>query len=115
MTNHIGHATNIKANHRCATTHGLQNDVDAAYRVVRKIRTGTMGQSGPLADFSIGFGGFKQSGLAVKVGRKVCALILKRRPFCFPESQRLCKCGICCGDEHKRRLTIILVKFNKYY
>jgi aldehyde dehydrogenase (NAD+) len=44
------------------------NDVDAAYRVARKIRTGTMGQSGPLADFSIGFGGFKQSGLGREGG-----------------------------------------------
>ncbi len=43
-------------------------DVDRAYRVARKIRTGTVGQNGPLADFSIAFGGFKQSGLGREGG-----------------------------------------------
>jgi betaine-aldehyde dehydrogenase len=44
------------------------NDVDKAYRVARQIRTGTVGQNGPLADFSIAFGGFKQSGLGREGG-----------------------------------------------
>jgi aldehyde dehydrogenase (NAD+) len=44
------------------------NDVDRAYRVARRIRTGTMGQNGPKADFSIAFGGFKQSGLGREGG-----------------------------------------------
>lgn len=44
------------------------NDVDKAYRVARQIRTGTVGQNGPLADFSIAFGGFKQSGIGREGG-----------------------------------------------
>lgn len=44
------------------------NDVDAAYRVARQVRTGTMGQNGPKADFTIGFGGFKRSGLGREGG-----------------------------------------------
>ncbi len=44
------------------------NDVDRAYRVARELRTGTVGQNGPLADFSIAFGGFKQSGLGREGG-----------------------------------------------
>ena len=44
------------------------NDADRAYRVARQMRTGTVAQNGPFADFSIGFGGFKQSGLGREGG-----------------------------------------------
>lgn len=44
------------------------NDANKAFQISRRIRTGTMGQSGPLADFNIGFGGFKQSGLGREGG-----------------------------------------------
>ena len=44
------------------------NDVDAAYRIARNVRTGTMGHNGPKADFTIGFGGFKQSGVGREGG-----------------------------------------------
>lgn len=44
------------------------HDLDQAYAVARKIRTGTVGHNGPLADFSIGFGGFKQSGIGREGG-----------------------------------------------
>lgn len=44
------------------------NDADRAYRVARQMRTGTVGHNGPLADFSIAFGGFKQSGLGREGG-----------------------------------------------
>lgn len=44
------------------------NDVDQAYRVARRVRTGTMGQNGPRNDFSIGFGGFKKSGIGREGG-----------------------------------------------
>jgi acyl-CoA reductase-like NAD-dependent aldehyde dehydrogenase len=44
------------------------NDIDEAYRIARKIRTGTMGHNGPKADFTIGFGGFKKSGLGREGG-----------------------------------------------
>jgi acyl-CoA reductase-like NAD-dependent aldehyde dehydrogenase len=39
-----------------------------AYDVARRIRTGTVSQNGSLADFSLGFGGFKQSGLGREGG-----------------------------------------------
>jgi acyl-CoA reductase-like NAD-dependent aldehyde dehydrogenase len=38
------------------------NDSDQAYRVARAVRTGTLGQNGSRTDFSIAFGGFKESG-----------------------------------------------------
>lgn len=46
------------------------NDLEAANRVARQVKTGTIGQNGPRADFSIGFGGFKQSGLGREGGEE---------------------------------------------
>ncbi|QLC26384.1 aldehyde dehydrogenase [Parasphingopyxis algicola] len=43
-------------------------DLEEAYRVARRLRTGTVGQNAPKADFSIGFGGFKKSGLGREGG-----------------------------------------------
>lgn len=55
------------------TIYGLSNavftnDADRAYAVARQIRSGTVGHNGMLADFAIGFGGFKQSGLGREGG-----------------------------------------------
>ena len=44
------------------------NDADKAYSVARRIRTGTVGQNGHLTDFTIAFGGFKQSGVGREGG-----------------------------------------------
>ncbi len=44
------------------------NDSDAAYRIARRLRTGTVGQSAPSASFAVAFGGFKQSGLGREGG-----------------------------------------------
>ena len=44
------------------------NDAEAAYRVARGVRTGTISQNGLKFDFSIGFGGFKQSGIGREGG-----------------------------------------------
>ncbi len=44
------------------------NDADAAYRIARRLRTGTVGQSAPSASFAVAFGGFKQSGLGREGG-----------------------------------------------
>jgi acyl-CoA reductase-like NAD-dependent aldehyde dehydrogenase len=41
----------------------LTTDPDAAYRVARQIRTGAVGQNGMRMDFTLPFGGFKQSGI----------------------------------------------------
>jgi acyl-CoA reductase-like NAD-dependent aldehyde dehydrogenase len=44
------------------------NDVDRAYAIARRIRTGTMGHNGLTADFGIAFGGFKSSGVGREGG-----------------------------------------------
>ncbi|NEW26641.1 aldehyde dehydrogenase [Nocardia cyriacigeorgica] len=43
-------------------------DADRAYRMARKLRTGTVGHNGPRTDFSIAFGGFKLSGIGREGG-----------------------------------------------
>ena len=44
------------------------NDADRAYAIARQIRSGTVGHNGHLTDFSIAFGGFKQSGVGREGG-----------------------------------------------
>jgi aldehyde dehydrogenase (NAD+) len=46
------------------------NDVDAAYRVSRRLRAGTVGHNAWRTDFGIAFGGFKQSGLGREGGKE---------------------------------------------
>ncbi len=46
----------------------LTHDADAAWRVGRRIRTGNVGQNGMRSDFSLPFGGYKQSGLGREGG-----------------------------------------------
>lgn len=44
------------------------NDAEKAYLMARQIRSGTVGQNGSRTDFSIAFGGFKQSGIGREGG-----------------------------------------------
>ncbi|TNF05908.1 MAG: aldehyde dehydrogenase [Sphingomonadales bacterium] len=44
------------------------NDADRAYSAMRELRAGTVGHNGVRGDFSIGFGGFKQSGIGREGG-----------------------------------------------
>lgn len=44
------------------------NDNEQAYEIARRLRTGTVAQNGGLADFGLGFGGFKQSGVGREGG-----------------------------------------------
>jgi betaine-aldehyde dehydrogenase len=44
------------------------NDVDRAYAVARSLRSGTVGHNALRLDFSIAFGGFKQSGVGREGG-----------------------------------------------
>ena len=44
------------------------DDAKIAYQVARQIRTGTVGHNGSKSDFTIGFGGFKQSGIGREGG-----------------------------------------------
>jgi aldehyde dehydrogenase (NAD+) len=46
----------------------LTQDVDAAYRIARAMRTGAVGQNGLRMDFGLPFGGFKQSGIGREGG-----------------------------------------------
>ena len=46
------------------------NDVDAAYRIARRMRTGTIGHNAFRVDSGIAFGGFKQSGIGREGGRE---------------------------------------------
>jgi aldehyde dehydrogenase (NAD+) len=46
----------------------LTQDVDRAYRIGRRIRTGGFGQNGLRMDFGLPFGGFKQSGIGREGG-----------------------------------------------
>jgi len=55
------------------TVYGLNNsvftnDVDKAYEVARQLRSGTVGQNVWRTDFSLAFGGFKQSGVGREGG-----------------------------------------------
>lgn len=44
------------------------NDVDRAYQVARALRSGTVGHNGMKVDYTIAFGGFKQSGVGREGG-----------------------------------------------
>ena len=44
------------------------NDADKAYYAARRLRSGTVGQNGMRTDFTIAFGGFKQSGIGREGG-----------------------------------------------
>jgi acyl-CoA reductase-like NAD-dependent aldehyde dehydrogenase len=46
------------------------NDIEAAYRVARNMRTGTVGHNGFKVDLNVGFGGFKQSGIGREGGKQ---------------------------------------------
>jgi acyl-CoA reductase-like NAD-dependent aldehyde dehydrogenase len=55
------------------TIYGLNNSVftndpDRAYAVARRLRSGTVGHNAWRSDMSIGFGGFKQSGIGREGG-----------------------------------------------
>lgn len=68
------------------------NDADRAYAVARQIRSGTVGHNGHLVDFSIAFGGFKQSGVGREGGveglmayLETKTILLNGRPSHLPE------------------------------
>jgi acyl-CoA reductase-like NAD-dependent aldehyde dehydrogenase len=57
------------------TTYGLNasvftNDVERAYATARQLRSGTVGHNSFRTDFSIAFGGFKQSGIGREGGKE---------------------------------------------
>ncbi|MBT2187364.1 aldehyde dehydrogenase [Sphingobium nicotianae] len=46
----------------------LTHDINEAWRVARRVRTGNVGQNGMRSDFSLPFGGYKQSGIGREGG-----------------------------------------------
>lgn len=46
----------------------LTHDADAAYRIARRVRAGGIGQNGMKLEFSLPYGGFKQSGIGREGG-----------------------------------------------
>jgi acyl-CoA reductase-like NAD-dependent aldehyde dehydrogenase len=62
------------------------HDVDAAYRVGRRLRAGTVGHNGFRTDFSIAFGGFKQSGIGREGGREGLMPYLETKTMLFSDT-----------------------------
>ncbi|MCX4564472.1 aldehyde dehydrogenase [Streptomyces phaeochromogenes] len=68
------------------------NDVDRGLAVARRLRAGTVGHNAYRGDFTMSFGGFKQSGVGREGGRvglnaylETKAIILDGHPDAFPE------------------------------
>lgn len=57
----------------------LTNDVDAAYRIARRVRAGGFGQNGMKLEFGLPFGGFKQSGIGREGGVEGLAAYLESK------------------------------------
>lgn len=55
------------------------NDREKALSVARQLRAGTVGHNGPRTDFSIGFGGFKQSGIGREGGVEGLAAFMESK------------------------------------
>jgi len=67
------------------------NDAERAYQVARALRSGTVGHNGLRLDFTIAFGGFKQSGVGREGGveglrpyLETKTVILQSRPGALP-------------------------------
>lgn len=61
-------------------------DVQKAYDIARQMRTGTVGNNGAKADFSVAFGGFKQSGLGREGGTVGIEPYLEVKTLLFDEA-----------------------------
>jgi acyl-CoA reductase-like NAD-dependent aldehyde dehydrogenase len=64
----------------------LTHDADAAWRVARRVRTGNVGQSGMRTDFSLPFGGYKQSGLGREGGAQGLMHYLETKTIMLDEA-----------------------------
>ena len=75
------------------TIYGLNSsvftpDVDRARAVARELRAGTVGHNGFKSDWSIAFGGFKQSGIGREGGSRGCCRSSRPRPCCSTKHRR---------------------------
>lgn len=62
------------------------SDVQNAYNIARKLRTGTVGDNGAKADFSVAFGGFKQSGYGREGGSEGLSPYLEAKTLLFSQA-----------------------------
>ncbi|MDB5576281.1 MAG: aldehyde dehydrogenase [Bradyrhizobium sp.] len=68
------------------------NDADRAYDVARRLRTGTVGHNSFRTDFSIAFGGFKQSGIGREGGAEGLLAFLESKTVILDELPRHLRC-----------------------
>ena len=73
------------------TVYGLNasiftNDPDRAYRAARELRSGTVGHNAFRSDFSIAFGGFKQSGIGREGGTEGLMPFLETKTIILEEA-----------------------------
>jgi acyl-CoA reductase-like NAD-dependent aldehyde dehydrogenase len=61
------------------------NDIEKAYEVGRRLRSGTVGHNSFKSDFSVGFGGFKQSGIGREGGIDGLLPYLESKAMIFDE------------------------------
>jgi acyl-CoA reductase-like NAD-dependent aldehyde dehydrogenase len=61
------------------------HDRDAAYRIARSVRAGTMSQNGIKPDFGIAFGGFKESGIGREGGPEAINAYLETKTIILDE------------------------------
>ena len=61
-------------------------DPDAAYRIARSVRTGFVGQNGMKMDYTLPFGGFKQSGVGREGGREGFASYLEEKTILLDQA-----------------------------
>ena len=62
------------------------DDVDRAFHVARRLRSGTVGHNSWRTDFGIAFGGFKQSGIGREGGREGLLPYLETKTVILAES-----------------------------
>ena len=61
-------------------------DPEAAYRVARSVRTGFFGQNGMKMDYTLPFGGFKQSGIGREGGAEGFASYLEEKTILLDQA-----------------------------
>lgn len=61
------------------------NDIEKAYEIGRRLRSGTVGHNSFKSDFSVGFGGFKQSGIGREGGIDGLLPYLESKAMIFDE------------------------------
>jgi aldehyde dehydrogenase (NAD+) len=61
----------------------LTHDVSEVYRIARRVRSGLFGQNGMRVDYTLPFGGFKQSGIGREGGTEGLMEYLETKTIMF--------------------------------